>query len=598
MEGEMQTGLEGRSLFERILETAEAHPAAVAVRDGAAVLTYGELLGRAARLGSALCALGVRSEHPVGLCLPRSIDHVVAVLGVLRTGAALLPLAPDWPTDRLRGVLADAGAAVAIVPQHRAADLAGDSLELLIQGQDSVVDPAPATPGIAEQLAYIVYTSGSTGKPKGVEISHRGLANLVDWHLSAFAVGPRDSVSCLSGLTFDALVWELVPALVAGATICLAPDEVRVEPRLLQDWLLREDVTVAFVPTPVAEPLIDAEWPADTRLRILLTGGDVLHVWPRPGLPFRVINNYGPSECTVVATSGVIEPGGKGLPPIGQAIANSRVHLVDEAGKAVRSGAIGEIWVSGANLGRGYRGDPWLTAERFVNRGSERFYRTGDLARLRPDGSLDFQGRRDDQLKIRGYRIEPDEVSAALDRHPDVQQSVVVGRGVGGDRQLIAYVVPRDGLLLRAAELRELLRLSLPAYMVPDLFMRLTSIPLTPNGKPDRAALPPPSPLLILPDQPYRAPVTPTEVRVAEMVQEVLTIDRVGADDNFFLLGGHSLLGTQLLLRLRQAFGADLSLRDLFEARTVARIAGRIEQLVTEMVRAMDTGEVAGRLAS
>jgi amino acid adenylation domain-containing protein len=594
----MATDCLGGSVFQRILAVAKAGPSAIAVRDGDTPLTYGDLLSRARTLGSALSALGLEPQQPVGLCLPRSLDQIVAIVAILRAGGALLPLAPDWPAERLRGVLADAGASVAIVPQHRTADLADSGLKLIVQGKDMAVDAVRATPGEGEQLAYVVYTSGSTGRPKGVEISHRNLANLVDWHLSAFGVGAGDRVSCLSGLTFDALIWELIPALAAGATICLAPDDVRAAPRALQRWLVREAITVAFVPTPLAEPLIDTDWPADTRLRILLTGGDALHVWPRPGLPFTVVNNYGPSECTVVATSGVVEPEGEGLPSIGRPIANTSVHLLDEAGGPVRKGETGEIWIGGANVGRGYRGDPRLTAERFVQRGSERFYRTGDLGRLRPDGTLEFHGRRDDQLKVRGHRIEPDEVSAALDRHPDVQQSVVVGRGVGGDRLLVAYVVPRDGAMPRASELRAQLARSLPDYMLPDLFVRLASIPLTSNGKPDRAALPQASPALAMPDQDYRPPATPTETRIAAMVQEVLAIDRVGVDDNFFLLGGHSLLGTQLVLRLRDAFGTNISLRDLFEARTVAQLARKIERQVTDMVMAMDNEEVARRLAT
>lgn len=588
----------GGPLFQRVLNVANSNPAAIAVSDSDTTLTYGDLLARARAMGSALKALGVEPQQPVGLCLPRSLDQIVAILSILRAGGALLPLAPDWPTERLRDVLADAGASVAIVPAYRAADLADSGLKLIVQGKDMAVDSAPATPGAGEQLAYVIYTSGSTGRPKGVEISHSNLANLVDWHLSAFGLGAADRVSCLSGLTFDALIWELMPALAAGATICLAPDDVRAAPRALQQWLVREAITVAFVPTPVAEPLIDTDWPPGTCLRTLLTGGDALHVWPRPGLPFAVVNNYGPSECTVVATSGPIEPGGEGLPPIGRAIANSRLHLLDDAGEPVRDGEIGEIWISGANVGLGYRGDPQLTAERFVQRGPERLYRTGDLGCLCPDGTWEFHGRIDDQLKIRGNRIEPDEVSAALDRHPDVQQSVVVGRGVGGDRLLVAYVVPRDGALLRASELRALLARSLPTYMLPDLFVRLASIPLTSNGKPDRAALPQPSPALAMPDQDYRPPVTPAETRIAALVQEVLAIDRVGVDDNFFLLGGHSLLGTQLVLRLRDAYGTDISLRDLFEARTVAQLARKIEQQVMDMVMAMDNEEVVRRLAT
>lgn len=594
----MASELIRRSLFQRILTAAEANPDATAVRDGEATLSYRDLIARAGVLGSTLNTLGVEPQQPVGLCLPRSIDLVVAVLAIFRSGGALLPLAPDWPTQRLHDVLTDARAKIVIMPEQRTRDLGETNFKGVVPGNTMVVDSVPATPGSGRQLAYVIYTSGSTGRPKGVEIGHSNLSNLVDWHLAAFGLRPGDRVSCLSGLTFDALIWELVPALVAGATICLAPEDVRTAPEALQEWLVREAVAVSFVPTPLAERMIDTDWPADTTLRALLTGGDVLHVWPRAGLPFKVVNNYGPSECAVVATSGLIEPGGEGLPPIGRAIANSGLYLRDVAGNPVGDGETGEIWVAGDNVGLGYRGDPQLTSERFVQQGPERFYRTGDLGRFRGDGMLEFRGRRDDQLKIRGYRIEPDEISAAIARHPDVHQSVVVGQGVGAARLLVAYVVPRDDAVLRASELRDLLSGRLPGYMLPDLFISLPSIPLTPNGKPDREALPQPSPLLTMPDHPYKPPATPVETRIAAMVREVLAIDRVGVDDNFFLLGGHSLLGTQLVLRLRDAYGTNLSLRDLFEARTVANLARKIEQQVTAMVSAMDNDQVAHRLAT
>ena len=436
-----------------------------------------------------------------------------------------------------------------------------------------------------------------------MEITRRNLANLVDWHIGAFAVGPSERTSCVAGLSFDAVIWELMPALAAGATVHLAPEEARTSAGELQRWLIEQRITVAFVPTPLAETLIAGDWP-DTALRLLLTGGDTLHVWPRRDLPFTVVNNYGPSECAVVATSGIVAAGPRdGLPTIGKPIARCEIHILDEEGDPVPPGEIGEIHIGGENVGRGYRNPPSPAAEKFVTlrvRGAahpQRLYRSGDLGRWTAEGEIEFHGRSDTQLKVRGYRVEPDEVSAVLNRHPLVAQSAVVARGQGAERRLIAYVVPREQTVPRAGELRDFLAAALPAYMVPELLVRMAAIPLTNNGKLDRNALPAPMPVNALPDVPFRAPAAGAEVRIAAMVEELLGIQGVGADDNFFLLGGHSLLGTQLMLRLREAFGAELKLRDLFDAQTVGQLACKVVFEVTRLVMSMDEDEIRKRLA-
>jgi amino acid adenylation domain-containing protein len=450
-----------------------------------------------------------------------------------------------------------------------------------------------------ENLAYIIYTSGSTGEPKGVEISQRNLRNLIDWHIGAFGIGPGDRVSCQAGLSFDAVVWELFPALSCGAAVHLAEDQVRTSSDELRRWLVAEKITVAFVPTTLAEPLITSDWPAETRLRTMLTGGDTLHVWPKPGLPFAVVNNYGPSECTVVATSGIVAdratPGG--MPTIGRPIANSEIHILDATGRPVPHGQVGEIHMGGANVGRGYRHRPSLSAQAFVTReGVGRLYRTGDLGCWTDDGEVAFHGRCDEQVKVRGYRVEPNEISAALDRHPAVLQSAVVAEGDRSARRLVAYLVPATGQALYGGELRDFLALTLPAYMLPDVFVRLASLPLTAHGKLDRAALPRPTAANTVRGSRHRAPHSDVERRIATLIEDLLGIERVGADDNFFLLGGHSLLGTQLVLRLREAFGAELRLRDLFEGPTVAKLAKRVEQAVISAVSSMDEEEVRRRL--
>jgi amino acid adenylation domain-containing protein len=596
----------------RIAAAAAAHPEAVALRAGGQSMSYAALIGAASALAGELIERGAGRDTVVGVCLPRSFAHVVAFLGVLQAGAAFLPIDPGWPLPRIRAVLDDAGAAVAIASGGLAPSLASETRSVLSRDADgppsspsvapSFVSPPSAAAADPDQLAYLIYTSGSTGEPKGVEIVHRNLANLVDWHIEAFGVGPADRMSCMAGLSFDAVIWELLPALSAGATVHLVPDDVRRSAAELQGWLIEQQITVAFVPTPLAETLVAAEWP-DAALRLLLTGGDTLHVWPRADLPFAVVNNYGPSECAVVATSGPVAPGERdGLPSIGRPIRQCRIHILDEDGEPVPAGAIGEIHIGGDNVGRGYRNRPALTAEKFVTRvvggaaRAERLYRTGDLGRWTADGAIEFHGRRDDQLKIRGYRVEPDEVSAVLNRHPLVGQSAVVAQGSGSDRRLAAYIVPKTQAVPRAGELRDFVASALPAYMVPELFVRVDAIPLTANGKTDRNALPVPMPANALPGVPFRAPADGAESRIAAMVEQLLGIHGVGADDNFFLLGGHSLLGTQLVLRLRQAFGVELKLRDLFEAQTIGQLARTVEREVTRMVMAMDEDEIRERL--
>jgi amino acid adenylation domain-containing protein len=527
------------------------------------------------------------------------------MLGALRAGSCFLPLDPDWPDDRLCAVLDDAGAPTVVAAPRLVTKLRASNRKVLSSAREGcrrgALEKLPDR--TSESLAYLIYTSGSTGRPKGVEITHRNLLHLVTWHREAFDVSEQDHASWIAGLGFDASIWELFPYLTAGACIHIPEDHVRVSADALRAWLVEQSITIAFAPTPLAEMLISAPWPADTALRTLLTGGDTLHLRPRSGLPFRVVNNYGPTECTVVATSGVVgvESVSAALPTLGKPIKNARIAILDETGEPVRQGEAGEIHISGAGVARGYRGRPDLTAERFVvlapdkNDGAERYYRTGDLGSWTADGEIAFHGRTDDQIKIRGHRVEPDEIAAALSRHPGVAQSAVVAKGEGLDRQLIAYILPATQEAPGPEELRDFLAVRLPNYMLPASFVRIASLPLTSNGKLDRSALPPPSPANILASVQYRAPGSPVEARLAAIVEDLLGMKRVGIDDNFFLLGGHSLLGTQLVLRVRDAFGTDLTLRDLFEAQTIYNLAAKVEEMVVNMVAGMNEEELQAR---
>jgi len=450
------------------------------------------------------------------------------------------------------------------------------------------LDHAPKISIMASDLAYVIYTSGSTGQPKGVEIPHSSLANLVSWHRHAFAVTPADCASHVAGLGFDAAVWELWPYLASGARVLLAEDAVRSSPELLRDWLLEHGVTISFIPTPIAERLISLEWPREAALRLLLTGGDTLGHYPRRGLPFRLVNNYGPTECTVVATSGEVLPEDDPeiLPTIGRAIDGTRLYLLNDRIEPVAAGTAGEIYLGGAGVARGYRNQQELTAARFIpdpfsDEPGARMYKTGDFARRLSDGQLIFLGRTDDQIKIRGYRIEPNEIMMALSRHPDIRESLVIAReDKPGDRHLVAYIVLKTGAGVLHSALRDFLRETLPDYMIPGAFVRMNEFPLTPHGKVDREALPPPVFPAPIPEAVSSVPHgTPTQSRVAGIVAGLLGLESVGPDDNFFLLGGHSLLGAQLIAKLRAAFDLQISLRSLFAAPTVAALASEIERL-------------------
>jgi amino acid adenylation domain-containing protein len=556
-------------------------------------LSYAELDARADRLAGYLASLGVGSETAVGVCLERSFEYVVSVLAVWKAGGAYVPVDLDWPEERRAFVLQDARATVAI----------GRGLTVDLNRDADKIASAPSAPPCEtkrESLAYIIYTSGSTGKPKGVEVTHGNLLNLVFWHRRAFGVTASDRGSHVAGLAFDAAVWELWPYLSAGASISMADETTRRSPDLLREWLAAENVTISFVPTALVEPMLQAQWSSKMALRYLLTGADTLHRYPSEGLPFQLVNNYGPTECTVVATSGIVKPStAASNPAIGAPIANTQIYLLNENLQPVAPGETGEIYIGGTSVARGYRSQPEMTAARFLANPfspavDARMYRTGDLGSLQPDGQIAFHGRVDNQEKIRGNRIEPDEIVSVLTRHPNVASAAVAARGVNCAKQLVAYVVPA-GQAPKSSELRDFLSRELPEYMVPSTFVRLDALPLTPNGKLDRAALPEPASANSLDKIQYRAPESPIAMQMASILAELLHIDKVGLDDNFFMLGGHSLLGTQLVLRAKDKFGVTLTLRDLFAAQTVEKLSNEIERLLIAQLDAMSEEE-AGRI--
>jgi amino acid adenylation domain-containing protein len=620
----------------QLFETcARERPDALAVAQGALRMSYGELNRRANQVSHHLRRLGIGPEATVGLCLDRSIFLVVGALGVMKSGGNYLSLDPGSPLDRLGFMLADASVSVVLtatqwvdrVPQGGWQVLCLDRWPAEIANGEATNPTVAISPN---NLAYIIYTSGSTGRPKGVLIPHAGLSNLVRWHVSAYGVSADDRATLLANPAFDASVWELWPYLASGASLHIPDAALRESPSNLVQWLASENITLTFLPTPLAELVLDEPCAPELSLRAVLTGGDRLRRGPRKRLPFRFINHYGPTENSVVTSCGDLGPWTEGdpPPPIGRPIANVQVYVLDACLQPVPIGVPGELYIGGIGLARGYLSNSELTAEKFLanpfgDQPGSRLYRTGDRVRYRPDGNLEFLGRLDHQVKIRGFRIEPGEVEAVIKRHPGVQEAIVLGwEQTAGDGRLVAYVVlksidsesgsgttgDRTGLLdhpdpsdqatpaeeeaplLDGIPSREKLETMtelrlhagrhLPEYMVPWLFVILPSLPVTAHGKVDRAALPVPEVQRPAIRTKYVGPRNSTEQLLAELWAAVLGLDRVGIEDHFFKdLGGHSLLTTRVISRVRSLFGIELALRALFEAPTISALADRVETL-------------------
>jgi amino acid adenylation domain-containing protein len=573
------------------LRTRET-PCALAIATGEDSLTYAELGARSDSFAAHLRSIGAVRGFVAAVHLPRSIAFVVAALGIMKAGGAYLPLDPSRPTERLAFQTADSGAQFLIASPDFDRSLQPVSARIvplplngrLNESQTSQVDLLGV---VTDDLAYVIYTSGSTGRPKGVEIEHRSLANLIRWHCEAFQVTPSDRASQLSSPEFDAAGWEIWPYLAAGASVHFPGDHLAKDPELLRDWLVAQEITVAFAPAPLAEKLMAMDWPVGARLKRLLTGADILHRYPSPDLPFQVFNNYGPTECTVVTTSTCLPPVPYPdlLPPIGKPIAGVRVHILDENKKPVPVGCKGEIWIAGTGLARGYRNDPEFTTEKFLpdpfsSAPGARIYSSGDLGRVLPNGQIAFLGRADNQIKIRGVRVEPAEIEASLNRHPGILQSaVVLQKFLHGDR-LVAFVVTGSQNVPTLDDVRKFLSAKLPDHMIPSAFFALPRLPLTPGGKIDRAILESLDCNSSLTTAVNVPSGTAVEKHLAEILAGLLGLNEISIDDNFFMLGGHSLLGTQFIARIRDAFGVELSLRFLFEFPTIAAIASEVERLL------------------
>ena len=566
-------------LHHRFAAHVRRAPDAVAVAWEGDRMSYTELDRRSSQLANHLRRRGAGPEVRVGVCLERGPEMAIAFLAVLRAGAAYLPLDPAYPAERLAFMLADSAVPLLVTRDGPSAALPAHAAEVVrLDADEAAIDAepgeAPEPPLHPEGLAYVIYTSGSTGTPKGVGVPHRGLVNVAEEQARAFGVSAGDRVLQFASPGFDASVFEMVMAFGAGAALVPATGDARLGGPALGDLLRREAVSVVTLPPSALAALPAEPLPA---LRTITVAGEacppgVVAAWA-PGRRF--FNLYGPTEATIWSSTHHCEPDGA-RPPIGTPVGGTTAYVVDAWLNPSPIGVAGELLVGGIGVARGYLGRPALTAETFIphpfdGAPGERVYRTGDRVRWRGDGVLEFLGRTDDQVKVRGFRIEPGEVEAALVALCGAREAAVVAReDAPGDRRLVAYLVPANGAMPGAGALRERLRSVLPEYMVPAAFVALDALPLTPNGKVDRRALP--APRYEGDAESYVAPASEAETVLAEVWARVLGVERVGMDDNFFDLGGDSILSIQVVSRARAA-GVEITPRQLFEHPTVGRLA-------------------------
>lgn len=598
-----------QELFE---QQVKRDPAAVALEWGQQEVSYQELNERANKVAHHLRRSGVRPDVLVGVCFDRCPEMVVALLAVWKAGGAYVPLDPSYPLERLSFMIEDSQAPVLLTEEkYRPLFASTASTVICLDSDWEMLSAQPrrnlqplASPS---NLAYVIYTSGSTGKPKGAMIVHQGLVNYLWWAIKAYAIGPGSSVPVHSSISFDLTVTSLYTPLLAGGSVELLPEDVAAQSLLAA---LRSSKSRGLVKiTPAHLELLSRQIDGNEAIgmsRVFVIGGEnllaeTLQLWREAAPETRLINEYGPTETVVGCCVYEVQPGDPrvGPVPIGRPIANTQLYVLDAGLEPVPPGAIGELYIGGAGVARGYLNRPELTAERFLaDRFSRtpgaRLYKTGDLARYRKDGTLEYLGRADDQVKIRGFRVELGEIEAALARHRQVQSCAVVAReDEPGKKALVAYVVPRDGETPRSHELRSVLKDTLPEYMVPAQFVFLEALPLTPNGKVDRKGLPAPASERFAPGT-GGAPRSKSEETVAAIWTELLKLNAIGIDDDFFDLGADSLTATALVAKLRGIFGIELSLASLFERPTIAGISEIIDVLALAR-RAPEAQEDAGQ---
>ena len=578
-------------LFE---DQVERTPDRIALTFGDQHLTYAQLNARANQVAHYLRAQGVGPEVPVAICTERCLEMVVALLGILKAGAAYVPIDPAYPKERLAFTLEDARAPVLLTMASLRERMPEQGVRLIcldadwdsIAGESDDNPPSIATAG---NLAYIIYTSGSTGQPKGVMVEHRGLSNTIQWLSQTLGVTANDSTLLKTPITFDASGREIFPTLLAGARLIIAEPDGHRDPRYIAEKIRDDGISILHcVPSLLRLLVTEPAFKDASALRAVMSGGEALT--PDVVADFgrlsnaKLYNVYGPTETIIDSAYWLCDGStGPSTVPIGRPIPNARVYILDANLRPLRIGITGELYIGGVSLARGYLNLPGLTAEKFIpdpfsSDPGKRMYRTGDLARYLPDGNIQYLGRGDYQVKVRGFRIELGEIEAALAQHRSVVQALVtVDESSLGEKRLAAYVVVQPGCAPTAIELRTFLKDKLPEHMVPAFFVMLDSLPLSSNGKVDRRALPPLVETQPGPDRVFAGSRTPTEEILVDIWSQVLGVERVSIYDDFFDLGGHSLLATQVVSRIRETFQVEMPLRRLFETPTVAGLAEGLE---------------------
>ncbi|MCY8542057.1 bacitracin non-ribosomal peptide synthetase BacA [Bacillus haynesii] len=557
----------GKAIHQLFEEQAKRIPDHTAVVFEDQKLTYRQLNEKANQVARLLREKGVKPDTLVGIMMERSSDMITAILGVLKAGGAYLPIDPEYPLERMRYMAFDSQVKVIISDVPLGKGLTAESIELIHMDDERIAEQDRSDIDNVNQsgdLAYVIYTSGSTGKPKGVMIEHQSLINLCRWHQSCFEVGQNDNSSIYASISFDAFVWELFPYITAGATVHVLNQETRLDVEKLNRYFHDHHITISFLPTPVCEQFTALD---NHSLRTLLTGGDKLNVFKEKS--YQIVNNYGPTENTVVATSFPIDKSYQNI-PIGKPIDNVKVYILNKDLQLCPLGASGELCIAGEGLARGYVNRPELTREKFIENPfvpGERMYRTGDLAKMLPDGNIQFLGRVDQQVKIRGYRIEPGEIENQLLKYEKIEEAAVLAREDGDhDPYLCAYVKPKKEV--EPEKIRAFLKKSLPDYMIPQHFVQLDRLPLTVNGKVDKKSLPVPERSAAM-DRRYEAPRDQMEEKLVSIWEEALGINKIGINSNFFEVGGHSLKAAALVSTIHKELNVKLPLRQIFETPTI-----------------------------
>ncbi|MTJ08953.1 non-ribosomal peptide synthetase [Anabaena sp. UHCC 0204] len=576
-------------LFEKQVEKT---PEAVAVIYGNQQLTYRELNEKANQLANYLKTLGVKVETLVGICVERSLEMVIGLLGILKAGGAYVPIDPNYPAERIAYMLSDANVQILISQKSLLSSLSAHQTKIISLDQDWEIinqqnSENPDSEIKPKNLAYIIYTSGSTGKPKGVQIEHQGVVNFLTTMSQQPGITEKDTLNAVTTICFDIAGLEIYLPLIVGAKVIIVSREIATDGNRLLKQMQESGVTVMQA-TPATWQMLLSAGLSTEKLKIkVLCGGEALTTELANqllGTGAELWNVYGPTETTIWSTVSQVEKindsVSEGIIPIGYPIGNTQIYILDSDLQPVPIGVAGELHIGGAGLARGYLKRPELTAEKFIENpfnSNNKLYKTGDLARYLANGQIEYLGRIDNQVKVRGFRIELGEIEAVINAYPDVNQGVVISRvDSPGNQRLVAYLVTKDGFDL--PQLRDLLKLQLPDYMIPATFVVLDSLPLTPNGKIDKKALPAPE-IDLSKEKEFVPPQTPTEEMIANIFATVLNVQLVGIHDNFFELGGHSLLATQVISRLRKAFEIEIPLKELFAAPTVAQLSDRIESL-------------------